>query len=59
MIYVMGTMLARYRVVVAVNIVYIYVCVRACIYDGTRNEGGRGGGEEKGRRKSDLSICIQ
>lgn len=43
----------------AVNIVYIYVCVRACIYDGTRNEGGRGGGEEKGRRKSDLSICIQ
>ena len=48
----------------AVNIVYIYVCVRACIYDGTRNEGGRGRGggeeeEEKGRRKSDLSICTQ
>ncbi len=46
MIYVMGTMLARYRVVVAVNIVYICVCVRSCIYDGTRNEGGRGGGGE-------------
>lgn len=48
----------------AVNIVYICVCVRSCIYDGTRNEGGRGRGggeeeEEKGRRKSDLSICTQ